>query len=61
MNSQQMIDNFNEILVNNEKEKELLNLTIKQQKKEIKKQKFLKIVGFSAAIILPILTLLAIG
>ena len=34
--------------------------TIKQQKKEIRKQKLLKLVGFTTSIILPILTLIAV-
>ena len=33
--------------------------TINQQKKEIRKQKLLKLAGFTTSIILPILTLLA--
>jgi hypothetical protein len=60
-NLQEMVDNFDSVIANNEAEKALLEDTIKQQKKEIRKQKFLKVVGFSAAVILPILTLLAVG
>tara|TARA_B110000211_G_scaffold234078_1_gene302328 strand:- start:2397 stop:2735 length:339 start_codon:yes stop_codon:yes gene_type:complete len=60
-NLQQMLENFDSVIANNESEKALLEDTIKQQKKEIRKQKFLKVVGFSAAVILPILTLLALG
>ena len=60
-NLQQMLENFDSVIANNDKEKELLEDTIKQQKKEIRKQKFLKVVGFSAAVILPILTLLALA
>jgi|TARA_R110000868_G_scaffold354020_1_gene615286 hypothetical protein len=60
-NLQQMLENFDSVIANNDKEKELLENTIKQQKKEIRKQKFLKVVGFSAAVILPILTLLALA
>ena len=60
LNLQQMLENFNEIVSNKDKENELLLNTIKQQKKEIRKQKFLKVIGFSAAVILPILTLLVL-
>ena len=60
-NLQQMLENFDSVIANNESEKALLEDTIKQQKKEIRKQKFLKVVGFSAAVILPILTLLALA
>jgi len=60
-NLQQMLENFDSVIANNDKEKELLENTIKQQKKEIRKQKFLKVVGFSTAVILPILTLLALA
>ena len=60
-NLQQMLENFDSVIANNDKEKELLENTIKQQKKEIRKQKFLKVVGFSVAVILPILTLLALA
>lgn len=60
-NLQTIIDNLNEILANKDAEVELLNDTIKQQKKEIRKQKFLKIIGFTGSIVLPILVLLALG
>ena len=48
------------ILDNKNSELGLKDKTIKQQKKEIRKQKFLKIVGFTGSIILPILTLIAL-
>ena len=60
-NLQQIIDNYDGIIANKEDEMLLKDDIIKQQKKEIRKQKFLKVVGFSAAVILPILTLLAIA
>lgn len=57
--------NYDIILKNNSKmvsdkdaEIGVLNQTIKDQKKEIRKQKFLKIVGFTAAVVLPITTLI---
>jgi hypothetical protein len=48
------------ILINKDSEITSLNETINKQKKEIRKQKFLKIIGFSAAIILPILVVISI-
>lgn len=60
-NLETMISNLEEMLTNKDTEVELLEDTIKQQKKEIRKQKFLKIIGFAGAVILPILVLLAVG
>ena len=60
MNLQQMVDNFEDIVANKETENELLQDTIKQQKKEIRKQKALKLLGFAGSIILPVLTILLI-
>ena len=48
------ISNFETILANKNKELLLKEDTLKQQKKEIRKQKFLKIIGFTGSIILPI-------
>jgi len=59
-NQQVQIDNFQTILDNKNEEISLKDDTIKQQKKEIRKQKFLKILGFAGSVILPILTLLAL-
>ena len=59
-NQQIQIDNFQTILDNKNEEIALKEETIKQQKKEIRKQKFLKILGFTGSIILPILTLLVL-
>jgi hypothetical protein len=59
-NQQVQIDNFQTILDNKNEELLLKEETIKQQKKEIRKQKFLKILGFTGSIILPILTLLVL-
>ena len=59
-NQQVQIDNFQTILDNKNEESALKDETIKQQKKEIRKQKFLKILGFTGSIVLPILTLLAL-
>jgi len=59
-NQQTQIDNFQTILDNKNAEITLKDDTIKQQKKEIRKQKFLKILGFTGSIVLPILTLIAL-
>lgn len=57
-NQVKIIDNMNSIIVNNGEEIGILNDTIEKQKKEIKKQKFLKIIGFAAAIVIPITMLI---
>jgi len=59
-NQQIQINNFQTILDNKNNELLLKEDTIKLQKKEIRKQKFQKILGFSGSVILPILTLLAL-
>ena len=59
-NQQVQIDNFQSILENKNSEITLKEETIKQQKKEIRKQKFLKVVGFAGSVILPILILLVL-
>jgi len=48
------------VISNKDREIVLKDNIIKQQKKEIRKQKVLKIIGFSGAIILPIITLIAL-
>ena len=58
-NQQTQIDNFQQILDNKNEELGFKEDTIKQQKKEIRKQKLLKLAGFTSSIILPILTLIA--
>jgi hypothetical protein len=60
LNLEQMITNLETVIENKDVEIGLKDDIIKQQKKEIRKQKILKIVGFSAAIVLPILTLLVL-
>ena len=60
-NQQVQIDNFQTILDHKNKEIELKEDIIKQQKKEIRKQKFFKLIGFTGSIILPILTLIALA
>jgi len=59
-NQSVQISNFQTILDNKDQELLLNDDIIKQQKKEIRKQKFFKIVGFAGSIILPIVTLLAL-
>ena len=53
-----MISNDTKIIVNKDSEITLLNQTIKDQKSEIRKQKVLKILGFTAAVVLPITVLI---
>jgi 3-isopropylmalate dehydratase small subunit len=56
---QEMIEkNLNVIIENKDKEITILNGTIEKQKTEIKKQKFYKLIGFTAAIALPILAII---
>jgi hypothetical protein len=57
-NDSTIINNQNLILGNKDKELVILNDIIKQQKKEIRKQKVLKIIGFTAAVVLPITVLI---
>ena len=59
-NQQSQINNFQSILDNLNKELDYREDTIDQQKKEIRKQKLLKLVSFTSSIILPILTLLVL-
>ena len=59
-NQQSLIDNFEQILSNKDIELDVKTQIIKHQKKEIRKQKTLKIVGFIGSILLPILTLIAL-
>ena len=60
LNTQNIIDNFEYILQNKDIELQVKNLIIDNQKKEIKKEKRLKILGFIGSIVLPILTLIAL-
>jgi len=57
VNCEIIISNLNEMLSNKDKEIDLLNETIKKQKKEIRKQKILKIIGFTTAVVVPVVTL----
>ena len=49
----------NTIIINKDKEIAKLNDVIKQQKKIIRKERFLKVIGFSAAVIVPILIIIS--
>lgn len=57
-NEKLIVENLNQIFLN--KDKEIVDLTdiIKYQKKEIRKQKILKVTGFISAVILPITVLI---
>ena len=57
-NQEVMSSNLTKITQNKDDEINLLNETIKAQKKEIRKQKFQKFIGFSVAVIVPIITIL---
>jgi len=59
-NQSVQISNFQSILDNKNQELLFKEDIIKQQKKEIRKQKLLKILGFTGSIVLPILTLLVL-
>lgn len=57
-NSEEQIKNLTTILGNKDREISLKNETIEDQKKEIKKQRNLKRLGFIGSIALPIITLI---
>ena len=59
-NCGEIVVNLKNMVTNNKKVIELKEDTINQQKKEIKKQKFFKFLGFAGSIILPIVTLLSL-
>lgn len=58
-NKDQQFEALQAILANKDSEIKTLNTTITKQKREIKKQSRLKMIGFSAAVILPIAVLLS--
>jgi hypothetical protein len=53
-----IITNDSSIIANKDTEINLHLDTIKKQKKEIRKQKILKVIGFTAAVVLPITTII---
>lgn len=57
-NQSKQIELLNQIIGNKDTEVTLLNNIITDQKREIRKQKTLKIIGFSGSVILPILAVL---
>ena len=57
-NQQSQIDNFQQILDNKNAELGMKEDTIKQQKKELRKQKILKFLGLGGSVILPIIAIL---
>lgn len=59
-NTEIMLKNSETIVKNKDTEINLMKDTIRKQEKEISKQKFLKIFGFSSAIIIPVLAILFI-
>ena len=59
-NLETIIENFNSIIANKDTDLELMDDIIKEQKKEIRKQKFLKIIGYTGSVVLPILVLIAL-
>ena len=59
-NCKEIVTNLEKIISNKDSEIVLKDDTIKQQKKEIRKQKFLKFLGFTGSVILPIITLLTL-
>lgn len=60
LNQQEQISNLNSIIKIKDDELVVLNKVVSDQKKEIRKQKTYKVFGFIAAVILPIVVLLAI-
>jgi SMC interacting uncharacterized protein involved in chromosome segregation len=59
-NQVQQIANLDKMIANKDEEVAILNNKVAEQKKEIRKQKTYKVLGFITAIILPILVLLTI-
>ena len=57
-NQDTQLTNFQSILSNKDQEITLKEDVIKSQKKEIRKQKVLKIIGFAGSVVLPIITLI---
>jgi len=60
INKDEKIKNLNILLGNKETEIADLNNTIKEQKKEIKKQKIIKTIALVGDVVLPVVTLIAV-
>lgn len=58
VNQEQQIANLDKIISNKDEEVGILNNVVEEQKKEIRKQKRLKTLGFIGSVVLPILVLL---
>ncbi len=58
VNQEQQIANLDKIIANKDEEVGILNNVVEEQKKEIRKQKRLKTLGFIGSVVLPILVLL---
>lgn len=56
-----MMGKLQEIINNNVIEVKYLNEVITKQKKEIRKQKFLKVIGYITAVVLPITTIIVMS
>lgn len=59
-NQEKQIADLYDIIINKDKEIAIDETIIKKQKKEIKKQKILKVVFMVTTVVLPVLTLLAV-
>ena len=59
-NIEEMNENLNNVIENKDTELSLKDDIIKQQKKEIRKQKRLKILGYIGSVVLPIIVLIAL-
>ena len=60
MNLETMVTNLELVIANKDTEMVFKDDIIKQQKKEIRKQKFLKVVGFIGTVVVPIIVLIAV-
>lgn len=60
LNLETMLSNLELVIINKDTALGLKDDIIKQQKKEIRKQKFLKIVGFVGTVVVPIIVLIAV-
>ena len=59
-NLTEMVSNLNAIIKNKDAETQILNDIIKKQKKEIRKQKIIKIVALVGDVVLPVATLVTV-
>jgi len=59
-NIQKIVDNLNQLIINKNTESTLKDVTINEQKSEIKKQKTFKNIGFTTSVILSISILITL-